>query len=146
MSVIDLNSLDEYIDQRIDAKLNDRLKNLKVVAWCTANGDGNHNPLTIVDGYNIKSIEYLTGNAATWKVNFINEIPLNYVVLVSVEASGIAAELHGVYQYNPTYFMIDNVHLKYTASVDQLENDQGVVNNIGVAEIYRLDILVLKSV
>lgn len=164
MAAIDLDSLDEYIDQRIDAKLNSsqfntlvdnrvnainygRFSNLKIAAWCQATGDATAStPRTIVAGYNIKSITYSSDPVATWQVEFNTPVNTLYFPLVSVEASGVAAEIHGVYDYQPQGFKIDNVKLLCSGNSSQFEAGAAIVNNIGASYPATLNIIVWTTV
>lgn len=111
MTTLDLNSLDAYIDQRIDAKVNPIINTMlhgwRIVGACEAVGEGVENTsLTLASEFNIASIVPSDSSSSMYVVTFKDPIATPYIVFASFEANGKAAELYGIYNctYNGFFF------------------------------------------
>ena len=111
MTTLDLNSLNAYIDQRIDAKVNPIINTMlhgwRIVGACEAVGEGVENAsLTLSSEFNIASIVPSDSSSNMYVVTFKDPIATPYIVFASFEANGTAAELYGIYNctYNGFFF------------------------------------------
>ena len=121
MATIDLNDLDTYIDQRIDAKVNPIINTMlhgwRIVGACEATGTGNQDEsLSIVSEFNIASINPNVGGNE-YIVSFKDPIATPYIVFASFEANGAAAELYGIYNCTYQGFWFDT--RQYTTNMEQ---------------------------
>lgn len=121
MTTIDLSSLDTYIDQRIDAKVNPIINTMlhgwRIVGACEAVGEGVENTsLTISSEFNIASITP-TGTSSMYAVTFKDPIAPPYIVFASFEANNTAAELYGIYDCTYSGFFFDLMQAKQTNNV-----------------------------
>lgn len=141
MTTLDLNSLDAYIDQRIDAKVNPIINTMlhgwRIVGACEAVGEGVENTsLTLSSEFNIASITPTVSNSSAYTVTFKDPIAPPYIVFASFEAANTAAELYGIHGCTYNGFEFD---------LNQAKQTNAVFEGIYPSYPTRVSLLVLKK-